>query len=85
MLYLDNVTLMMPGSDGVSVFGQANGGGIIILSLLCLDPKPGRWWPVMTVAAACFLAAQVRSEWLGMIVATMIWGVLSRKMTRRWR
>jgi O-Antigen ligase len=82
MVFLDKVFLLMPGSDGVSVFGQANGGGIIILSLLCLDPKPGRWWPVMTVAAACFLAAQVRSEWLGMIVATMIWGVLSRKMTK---
>jgi hypothetical protein len=82
MLYLDKVYLLMPGSDGVSVFGQANGGGFIILSLLCLDPKPRRWWPVMIVAAACFLAAQVRSEWLGMAVGTLIWGVLSRKMTR---
>ena len=36
----------------------------------------------MTVGAICFLAAQVRAEWLGMVVATMIWGVLSRKMTR---
>ena len=82
ILFLDNVNMLMPGSDGVSVFGQANGGGFIILSLLCLDPKPGRWWPVMAVAAAAFLAAQVRAEWLGMAVATMIWGVLSRKMTR---
>lgn len=82
LLYLNKVYVMMPGSEGVNVFGQANGGGFIILSLLCLDPKPSRWWPVMTVAAACFLAAQVRAEWLGMIVATMIWGVLSRRMTR---
>jgi hypothetical protein len=82
MLFLDKVTLLMPGSDGVSVFGQANGGGFIIVSLLCLDPKPGRWWPVMAVAAAALLAAQVRAEWLGMVVATMIWGVLSKKMTR---
>jgi hypothetical protein len=82
LLWLNKVYVMMPGSDGVSVFGQALGGGFIILSLLCLDPKPGRWWPVMTIAAAAFLAAQVRSEWLGMAVAMMIWGVLSRKMTR---
>ena len=47
-----------------------------------LDPKPARWWPVMVMAAAAFLAAQVRAEWLGMAVATVIWGVLSRKMTR---
>jgi O-Antigen ligase len=81
-LYLNKIFVVMPGSDGVNVFGQANGGGFIILSLLCLDPKPGRWWPVMAIASAAFLAAQVRSEWLGMIVATMIWGVLSRKMTK---
>ncbi len=54
MLVPHNVNMLMPGSDGVSVFGQANGGGFIILSLLCLDPKPARWWPVMAVAAACF-------------------------------
>jgi hypothetical protein len=81
-LFLDNVFILMPGSDGVSVFGQANGGGFILLSLLCLDPKPSRWWPAMVVAASCLLAIQVRSEWLGTAVATMIWGVLSRKMTR---
>jgi hypothetical protein len=81
-LFLDKVAIMMPGSDGVNVFGQANGGGFILLSLLCLDPKPSRWWPAMVVAASCLLAVQVRSEWLGTTVATMIWGVLSRKMTR---
>jgi hypothetical protein len=82
MLFLHNINVLMPGSDAVSVFGQANGGGFIILSLLCLDPKPARWWPVMAVAAAALLAGQVRAEWLGTGVAIMIWGVLSRKMTR---
>jgi O-Antigen ligase len=82
LLYLHKVYVLMPGSNGVTIFGQANGGGFIILSLLCFDPKPGRWWPVMTIASAAFLATQVRAEWLGMIVATIIWGVLSRKMTR---
>src|ERR1700678_3031915 len=82
LLYLHKVYVLMPGSNGVTIFGQANGGGFIILSLLGFDPKPGRWWPVMTIASAAFLATQVRAEWLGMIVATIIWGVLSRKMTR---
>jgi hypothetical protein len=82
LLFLHTINVKMPGSDGVNVFGQVAGGGFIILSLLCLDPKPGRWWPAMAVAAAALLAVQVRSEWLGMIVATMIWGVLSKKMTR---
>jgi hypothetical protein len=82
LLVLHNINLEMPGSGGVSVFGQAGGGGFIILALLCLDPKPARWWPVMTMAAIVFLATQVRSEWLGMSLAALIWGVLSRKMTR---
>src|SRR6202453_608396 len=69
LLYLNKVYVMMPGSDGVNVFGQANGGGFIILSRRCLELTHGRWWPVMVVAAAAFLAAQVRAEWLGMAVA----------------
>ena len=82
LLFLHNIQLMMPGADGVPVFGQAGGGGYIILSLLCLDPKPGRWWPVMTMGAIVLLAGQVRAEWLGTCVALLIWGVLSRKMNR---
>jgi hypothetical protein len=36
----------------------------------------------MTMGAISFLAAQVRAEWLAMCVATLIWGVLSRKLNR---
>ncbi len=82
LVVLHNIRILMPGSDGVTVFGQANGGGFIILSLLCLDPKPSRWWPAMTIAAAALLAAQVRGEWLAMVAAMMIWGVLEKKMSR---
>jgi hypothetical protein len=82
LLLLHSVKLEMPGSDGITVFGQAGGGGYIILSLLCFDPKPARWWPVMAMGAISFLAAQVRAEWLAMCVATLIWGFLSRKMNR---
>ncbi len=82
LLVLHNVDIPMPGADGVSVFGQADGGGFIILGLLCLDPKPSRFWLPMTVSAMAFLAAQVRAEWLGMALALMIWGSLSRKMSK---
>jgi hypothetical protein len=82
MIVLDKVWILMPGSDGVPVFGQTGGGGLVILGLICLDSKPARWWPAMVVAAAIFLAAQVRAEWLGTGVAILLWGVLSRKMSR---
>src|ERR1700689_4284716 len=82
MLYLNKLTITMPGSDGVPVFGQPSGGGVIILALLCLDPKPGRFWVPMMIAAAMLLAGQVRAEWVGMILALMIWGILSKKMSQ---
>jgi hypothetical protein len=82
LIFLNKIWIMMPGSDGVPVFGQAGGGGLVILGLVCLDSKPGRWWPAMVIAAATFLAAQVRSEWLGTGVAILLWGVLQRKMSR---
>jgi hypothetical protein len=82
MLFLNKLNVAMPGADGVSVFGQPGGGGVIILALLCLDPKPSRFWFPMTVAAAMFLAGQVRAEWVGMGLALLIWGTLSKKMTK---
>jgi len=82
LLFLHNVELAMPGSDGVSVFGQAGNGGFIILGLLCLDRKPSRFWLPMAMGAMVFLAAQVRAEWVGMGLALLIWGLLSRRMTR---
>jgi hypothetical protein len=81
MLFLHKSAATMPGSDGVPVFGQPGGGGVIILALLCLDPKPSRFWAPMTIAAAMLLAGQVRAEWVGMVLALLIWGTLSKKMT----
>ncbi len=81
-LFLDKLKVTMPGSDGVTVFGQPGGGGFIIVALLCLAPKPSRYWVPMIVGGALLLAGQVRAEWLGLGIALMIWGVLKRKMTR---
>jgi hypothetical protein len=78
--FLHNVTTMMPGSDSVTVFGQATGGAFVILALLCLDPKPSRYWLPMIMAAVTFLVAQVRADWFGAVLAFSIWGVLERKM-----
>jgi hypothetical protein len=82
LLFLNKIVLTMPGSDGVTVFGQAGGGGFIILALLCLDPKPSRFWLPMTVGAIQLLAGQVRAEWIGIGLAFLIWGILSKKMTK---
>jgi hypothetical protein len=79
---LHSLIVPMPGSVDVNVFGQPSGGGFIILGLLCLDPKPSRFWLPMTFGAFTLLAGQVRAEWVGFAFALLIWGVLARKMTR---
>src|ERR1700761_477978 len=38
-IVLHNVFIVMPGSEGVPIFGQTGGGGLVILGLICLDPK----------------------------------------------
>jgi hypothetical protein len=80
MLFLNQLTVMMPGAEGVPIFGQPSGGGIIILALLCLDRKPSRFWAPMAIAVAMLLAGQVRAEWAGMLLALLVWGILSKKM-----
>ena len=79
-LFLHKITLTMPGSDSVAVFGQAGGGAAVILGLLCFEPKPSRYWLPMTVGAVIFLAGQVRSDWIGAALAFVIWGVLEKKI-----
>lgn len=81
LLFLHSVKLTMPGAD-TPVFSQPGGGGLIILVLLALERKPSRFWLPMVVSAIMMLAIQVRAEWLGMLVALLIWGLLEQKMTK---
>jgi hypothetical protein len=82
LLVLHNVQVTLPGSDGVPLFSQAGGGSFTILSLLCLERKPSRYWFPIGVSAFMLLATQVRAEWLGFVLALLVWGILGRKMDR---
>ncbi len=79
---LNKIRLAYPGAPEVPLFPQPGGGGIIMLGLLALERRPGRFWPLMVFAATLLLATQVRAEWLGTIVAFVIWGLLERKIGR---
>lgn len=82
ILFLHNIQITLPGSDGVPLFSQAGGGSFTILALLCLEPKPARFWFPLSVSAFMLLATQVRAEWLGFTLALLVWGILGRKMNR---
>ncbi len=81
LLFLDRITLTMPLSD-VLIFNQVSGGGFIILSLLCLERKPSRFWLPMVIGACMTVVIQEREEWLSAAVAFSVWGLLERKMTK---
>lgn len=78
-LFLDKIQWNMPGST-TPIFSQAGGGGMILLSLLALERRPRRFWPLMLIAGVVTLAVQVRAEWIATGIAFAIWGVLERKM-----
>jgi hypothetical protein len=82
LLVLSKIQITLPGSDGVPLFSQAGGGSFTILSLLCLERKPARYWFPIGVGAFMLLATQVRAEWLGFTLALLVWGILGRKMDR---
>jgi hypothetical protein len=82
VLFLHYITLTMPGTSDVPIFGQPGGGGMIVLSLLALERKPLRFWLPMLLAAIMMLVVQVRAEWLSMMLAFSLWGLLERKMTK---
>ncbi len=65
ILFLNKVTLTMPGAGDLALFSQPGGGGMLILSLLALERGPFRYWLAMLLAAIMMLAVQVRAEWLG--------------------
>src|SRR4051794_15778526 len=76
LVYLNRLTLYMPGSDKVPVFGQVGGSAVSILGLLAFEKKISRHWLVLVVNVFILLAVQVRAEWLGFLVALMVWAVL---------
>ena len=80
LLYLHTIKLYFPGTRDVPLFPQPGGGGLILLSLIALERRPGRYWLPMLLCAAMMLATQVRAEWLSTIVAFALWGVLERKL-----
>lgn len=82
LLFLQNNHLTMPGASDVPIFGQPGGGGLIILLLLALEPRPGRFWFPILVAAVMLLAIQVRAEWLSVAIGFTIWAVLDRRMNQ---
>lgn len=79
--FLDKITWTVPGTDAV-IFGQAGGGSVVLLGILCFEKKPLKYWLPLTMGAFMLLATEVRAEWVGFLLAMMIWGFFGKKMHR---
>jgi hypothetical protein len=81
---LRHVPLTIPGfgADDVPLFSPPAGQVVVIVGLLCLERDIRAVWFVLLLNIVITLAWQVRSEWLGLALAVLTWGVLTGRLGR---
>jgi hypothetical protein len=82
LIVLKSIPLTMFGAPNVSLFGQPNGSAVAILGLLCFERNLSRVWYLLVVNIIVLLGMSVRAEWLGLGLATLVWGLLTGKAGR---
>jgi hypothetical protein len=81
-LFLSGLLIALPGTVDVRLFGQPEGSAIVLLGLICLEPRLGRVWHLLLLNAFVMLGLQVRAEYLGFFVGLAVWGLLSGRVGR---
>ena len=76
---LNGTWINFPGTS-VNIIGQPNGTVVVILGLLCLPRLRLTDWGALLLNLLALLAFQVRADWLAIIVAVIIWGILDRRL-----
>jgi hypothetical protein len=72
---------LLPGND-MAILGNPGSGSATILALIAYEPNLLKFWLPLLVCACLTIANQERSDWIGMILALAIWGLLAKRMTR---
>jgi hypothetical protein len=83
LVALRHVVAYMPGS-GIPLFFAPGSGAVAIVGLLCFERDLRAFWVIVVVAlnVLVLLAWQVRSEWLGLAVGLLCWGLLTGRLSR---
>jgi hypothetical protein len=86
LLLLNSLRWMIPGSPDVPLFGQPGGSAVALVGLLVFEPRLIQIWPLLLLNSFVMFGLQVRGEWLGCLVAFMLWGGLTKQLSRvgRW-
>ncbi|HUB79585.1 MAG TPA: hypothetical protein VMB03_12340 [Bryobacteraceae bacterium] len=82
IVVLNRFLVAVPGTTDVPLFGQPAGSSIVILGLICLEPKLSRVWHLLLMNLLVMLGLQVRAEFLGFILGVALWGLLARRFDR---
>jgi hypothetical protein len=79
MTVLGNLWIALPGTD-VNLIGQPNGTVAVVIGLLCLPRLRMSDWGALVVNLVVLVGLQVRADWLAIMVAVLLWGILDRKL-----
>ncbi len=73
--------LVIPGAH-VQLFGQPVGSGIVILGLCCFERDLRKVWFLLALNTIVTLVLQWRTEWLGLGLGLVVWGMLTGRLGR---
>ncbi|CAN5709265.1 hypothetical protein BH09PLA1_BH09PLA1_20450 [soil metagenome] len=82
VLILNKFSIEMPGTPGVELFGQPTGAAIALIAMIAFEPRIAKIAFPALLNLFVMAGVQVRSEWMGFIVAFAAWSVLARKFSR---
>ncbi len=82
-LFLSKLSIATGDSDsGYAILGNPGSGSILLLGLLAYEPNLLKFWVPVLVLTGLTIANQERADWLGLGLALMLWGKLSKRMGR---
>ena len=76
-----SLTGLLPGSE-MNILSNAGSGSITIMQLIAYEPNLMKFWLPLLVLTCLTIANQERSDWVGMILALAVWGLLAKRMSR---
>jgi hypothetical protein len=71
----------LPGTN-MDVLGSPGTGSWVLLGLLSYEPQLAQWWLPIVVLVCLIVANEARADWLGFVVALVVWGCLRKRMGR---
>jgi len=82
-LFLNKLSIATGDSEnGYAIIGNPGTGSVLLLGLLAFESNLLKFWLPILVLTGLTIANQERADWLGLGLALMLWGKLSKRMGR---